>query len=321
MELRFATIGTSWITDSFITSARETGRWELCAVFSRTAEKAQAFAVKSGSPEYYDDIAEMLGKSGADAVYIASPNSLHVEQTRLCLERGISVICEKPLSFRYGELRGLYEMAESKGLFLFEAYRHINNPAFTRLKDAVDTIKPVRSAVLTYNQYSSRYAAFLRGENPNVFNPEMGGGALADLGVYPVSLAAALFGKPVAVKAVLNKLSNGVDGAGCIIMDYTDFHAAVSFSKNSADAASNQICGENGTVVIDKSAELEKIVVAKRDGTSEDCSIKSPYENKLAAEADVFAEIILNSDFAKYNMLKEISLITCGVGEEAYRQN
>lgn len=93
MTIRYATIGTSWITREFIGGAALAGGLQLAAVYSRNEESGAAFAAGLGGVPVYTDL-EKLAASGIDAVYIASPNSLHYPQSRFFLERGIHVLCE-----------------------------------------------------------------------------------------------------------------------------------------------------------------------------------------------------------------------------------
>lgn len=96
--MRFGIVGTNWITERFIQAAMETDEFSLTAVYSRTEDKGKAFADKYNSqPEVFTDLAQMAASDQVDAVYIASPNSLHAEQAILCMNHGKHVLCEKPL--------------------------------------------------------------------------------------------------------------------------------------------------------------------------------------------------------------------------------
>ena len=140
--LTYATIGTSWITADYIASCEETKKWQLTAVYSRNIETASLFSEKNNLPRevlLYDDFAEMVANSGVSTIYIASPNSCHVQQSRFFLQRGFNVICEKPAALCVDDLRELYKIAEEEGVFFFEAFRHIQQPSFGILADAIKT--------------------------------------------------------------------------------------------------------------------------------------------------------------------------------------
>ena len=126
--LRFGTIGSGWIVDEYIHGAKDSGLWELTAVYSRTAERAQAFAQKHGAPLWFTDLEEMAASPQIDAVYIASPNALHFEQCRLFLERGKHVLCEKPLCAQGDKVAQLQQLAQERGLVFLEAIMYLHLP-------------------------------------------------------------------------------------------------------------------------------------------------------------------------------------------------
>src|SRR5690242_21687337 len=95
--INFATVGTGWITEAFIQAARLSEQYQLVGVYSRTEEKAKQLAQQYNAPNYYTDLEEMAKSDEIQAVYIASPNSLHFEQTLIFLKNKKHVICEKPI--------------------------------------------------------------------------------------------------------------------------------------------------------------------------------------------------------------------------------
>ena len=114
--LRFGTVGTSWITDSYIEGALDSGLWTLAAVYSRTREKGLAFGAKYGVDTVFTDLEEMAASDAIDAVYIASPNKLHTAHARVFLEHGKHVICEKPLAAHADEVRALQALPPERWL-------------------------------------------------------------------------------------------------------------------------------------------------------------------------------------------------------------
>ena len=95
--LRFGTVGSGWIADEYIQGAKDSGLWELTAIYSRTQQRAQEYAARHGAPLTFTSLEEMASSDALDAVYIATPNALHYEQSKLFLQNGKHVICEKPL--------------------------------------------------------------------------------------------------------------------------------------------------------------------------------------------------------------------------------
>ncbi|MGL4456044.1 MAG: Gfo/Idh/MocA family protein, partial [Plesiomonas sp.] len=192
--IRFAVIGTNWISHKFCQAAHSSGRLQLSAVYSRELITAQAFAEEYSTPcNFYTDIAAMAADPELDAVYIASPNALHYPQAALFLQHGKHVISEKPLASNSGEVESLIAIAQQNNVVLFEALKTRYNPNFMAIEQALPQLGTLRKVHFTYCQFSSRYPRYLAGENPNTFNPELSNGSLVDIGIYPLGVALNLF--------------------------------------------------------------------------------------------------------------------------------
>src|SRR5699024_3306999 len=209
--MNIGTISTSFITDEFIVALKEEGSFNLQAVYSRTEESAASFAEKHQVNHYFTDMEAMAKSDLIDCVYIASPNAMHFEHTLLFLRNKKHVICEKPIFSNVAELNEAYQVAKAHDVFLFEAMRNLPVPGFSELKNNLDKCGSIRSATLNYAKYSSRYTKVLEGEEPNIFSLQFSGGALVDLGVYPLTIAIALFGKPINSTYYPVKIKTGVD--------------------------------------------------------------------------------------------------------------
>ena len=110
--IRFGIIGTNWITERFLDAAKDIEDFTLTAVYSRTEEKAKTFAGKYNATQTFTNIEEMVKSDVIDAVYIASPNSLHAEQAILSMNHGKHVICEKPLASNKKEVESMMQAAQ-----------------------------------------------------------------------------------------------------------------------------------------------------------------------------------------------------------------
>ncbi|WP_088041373.1 Gfo/Idh/MocA family protein [Bacillus sp. EAC] len=319
--MNLGTIGTSWITESFIEAAKESKILTLSAVYSRNEETAKSFASKHGADTFYTNIEELANSKDIDVVYIASPNSLHYEQTISLLQNKKHVICEKPIFSTTTELEHAFKLAEDNGVFLFEAIRNFHSPNFKILKENLSKIGQVRSANLHYLQYSSRYDSFLRGENPNVFSPEFSGGALVDLGVYPLYVAVGLFGKPESVNYTPVKLHNGIDGSGTLVLNYENHTCSIQCSKISQSYIESDITGEIGAFVLDKPSPISKIAfVNHKTKVSESLEV-TQVQNDMLYEIQNITKIIEDKNEIEYNLLKEMSKIVLTITESARKQS
>lgn len=319
--ITFGTIGTGWITASFIKAAQETKGLSLTAVFSRSTEKALEFADIHHAPQIFTDLEEMANSNEIEAVYIASPNSLHYEQAIMFLKHGKHVICEKPIFSNTREWDQAHKVAEDNGVFLFEAIRNIHSPNFKRLKSELPQIGKVRSAMLNYLQYSSRYDLFLKGEEPNVFSSDFSGGALVDLGVYPLYLAVGLFGQPEEVSYHPVILRSGIDGNGTLILKYPDFTCTIVCSKISHSSLSSEIHGEKGTLLIDKAAPITKIEYT--DGHSKEVRSfeTDQHEHDMIYEIENIVGIIETKNQQEYAELSDLSRLVLAITETARKQS
>ena len=289
--IRFAVIGTNWISHAFCEAAQSTGRMQLCAVYSRTLDTAQAFAKTYNVQYCYTELDALAKSPDIDAVYIASPNALHAEQAMLMMHHGKHVLIEKPMASNKREVAALIACAKQHNVVLFEAMKSWYCPNFEILQQALDRIGPLHRATFSFCQYSSRYQAYLDGKNPNTFNPEFSNGSLMDIGVYPISLAIALFGEPSNMLATGSLLASGVDAHGSITLQYGGFEVINIHSKVSQGSALSEIQGEQGTITIDAVSKLHTLTLQLSGQPSEVISVTQP-DNAMGYEATAFAGLI-----------------------------
>ena len=162
--IRFAVIGTNWITRQFVDAAHETGKYKLTAVYSRSLEQAQTFANDYPVEHLFTSLEAMAQSEAIDAVYIASPNSLHFPQTELFLRHKKHVICEKPLASNLAQAEAAIACARENQVVLFEAFKTASLPNFLLLQQSLPKVGKIRKAFINYCQYSSRYQRYLDGE-------------------------------------------------------------------------------------------------------------------------------------------------------------
>lgn len=290
--LRLAIIGTNWITERFVQAALEVNEFELTAVYSRDTGRAKAFAAPFNPQAIpFTDLETMAKSDAFDAVYIASPNSLHYEQSVLMLENGKHVICEKPVASNITQAEHMYQVAEQHNVVLFEAFKTEYLPNFSLISKNLDKIGKVHKVFINYCQYSSRYQKYLNGENPNTFNPDFSNGSIMDIGFYCVSSAVALFGEPETVVASAHLLESGVDAHGTVILSYPAHDVVISHSKVSDTNIPSEIQGEAGSMVIEHLSECDHIVLKLRGEEAVTLTVPQ-VENTMTYEASIFAEQI-----------------------------
>ena len=256
---RFAIVGTGRISDWVLKGAVQDPRFRAAAVCSRSLEKAKAFI--AGHPDAFtegamafDDFNEMVEWDGIDAVYIGTPNSTHCRYTVAALNAGRHVLCEKPLACSTDEAMQMIRASINSGKALMEAMISTLNPNFIKAKALLPEIGPIRHYNSSYCQYSTKYDALKQGIVSNSFNPEMGGGALADIGIYTTFAAISLFGRPLKIDSNLVRVNTefgDTDIQGTVELFYPGMTAVLSFSKAVDSSLPTEICGEKGNILMD----------------------------------------------------------------------
>ncbi len=288
--VKFAVVGTNTITEWFLNGAKVVEGFKLQAIYSRTKEKGEAFARKYGVLKVYTNLEEMAKDQEIDAVYIASPNALHAEQSILFMQHGKHVLCEKAFASNLKEVEKMIEVAKSNNVVLMEAMKTTLFPNFKEIIKNIDKIGKVRKYFSSFCQYSSRYDKYKEGVILNAFKPELSNGALMDIGVYTIAPMVVLFGKPKEIKAMGYKLETGVDGSGTIAFKYEDMDATVMYSKISNSYVQSEIQGEKGSILIDRINSMNSVKIIYKDGTEEELT-KKQYKDDMCYEIEEFIKI------------------------------
>jgi predicted dehydrogenase len=240
-------IGPGKIAHQFAQDIQKTEGARLHAVASRSMDRAQDFARQYQAPHAFGSYTSITECPDLDAVYIATPHTGHYENTLLCLNAGIPVLCEKAFALNAQQARQMVEKAREKNVFLMEALWTRFLPTTLKILDLLEenTIGEVVSVKADFG--------FQAPFNPEsrLFDPELGGGALLDIGIYPVFLALLILGKPTHIRAMANMGSTGVDMDTGMLFQYADgrmahLHATL-LARTKTEAF---IYGKKGTIHI-----------------------------------------------------------------------
>ena len=221
-SLRWGILGTGWIAELFVSDILASG-FTVAAVGSRTQESADEFASRFGIAAAHGSYDDLVADPGVDIVYVATPHPMHAENTTLALQAGKHVLVEKPFTLNAAEAQRVVDLAAEKELVVLEAMWTRWLPHMVRLREiiAAGTIGDVRTVIADHNQ------KLPSDPKHRINNPDLGGGALLDLGIYPVSFAWDVLGEPATVLAISSPTSTGVDRQTAILFGYADGQQAV----------------------------------------------------------------------------------------------
>lgn len=314
-EIRLGTIGSGVIVHSVLDNAVKTEGVKLEAVYSRSQEKAEELAGHYGAKKTYTDMEEFLADKDINTVYIATPNLLHYPQAKAALSAGKNVICEKPIVTRYAHAEELFKAASTKRLLLVEAAPTMFLPNYRLLCETLPEIGRVKLVMSNYSQYSSRYDAVLRGEKPNIFNPEIAGGCLMDINFYNILLNTALFGRPKHAKYYPNIYPGLADTSGVFVMQYDGFVSANSAAKDTWGINHFTIEGEKGYIRAEEPNGLKSVRVVTRSG-DETYNLQDNTD-RWKYEVEELVRLMLSEDYFDLNEMLSVSLETVRVMESA----
>ncbi|MFE5915776.1 Gfo/Idh/MocA family protein [Streptomyces sp. NPDC056468] len=262
-SVRWGILATGGIAAAFTADLVDLPDAEVVAVASRSQDSADAFAERFGIPRAYGDWNALAEDGDIDVVYVATPHSAHRVAAGLCLEAGRNVLCEKAFTLNAREAEELVSLAKARGSFLMEAMWMYCNPLVRRLKALVDdgAIGEVRHVQADFG---------LAGPFPpahRLRDPAQGGGALLDLGVYPVSFAQLLLGEPSDVTARSMLSAEGVDlQTGALLSWDSGALASLHCSIVGGTATAASVTGSGGRIDIPHGFFFPDRFVLHRDG-------------------------------------------------------
>lgn len=247
-KIKWGILSTGNIAGLFAEGLKYVKDAELVAVASREESKAKAFADRFQIPKYYGSYEQLANDSNVDVIYVATPHNLHCENTLLCLEHGKHVLCEKPFAVNTGQVKRMIDLASRKKLFLMEALWSRFLPGIIKTKELINSgiIGDIRIMKVDFG------ISPVFDPKHRLFNPELIGGSLLDLGIYPVFLTLFLLGKPESINAVASIGATGVDYSCSFTFQYKNDLMSVMYSTAIARTATvAEIYGNQGDIVFD----------------------------------------------------------------------
>jgi predicted dehydrogenase len=263
--INWGIIGLGSIAHKFATDLLTVDGAKLYAVASRSQHKANEFSSKYNATKAYDSYEALAQDKNIDAVYIATPHALHMENTLLCLEHGIAVLCEKPFAMNAQEVEQMIAKAKEKNVLLMEALWTYFLPHYQYVLGAIEnktfgTVKKLEADFGFYRAFNN---------DARLFNKSLGGGSLLDIGIYPIFAALSTLGIPNKMDAKATYFDNGADSSCDMIFEYNDATAHLKSTLLEDTATEAIFYCEYGTIKINTMFHMPTTVTIIKEGKEE----------------------------------------------------
>ena len=298
-QFRWGVIGCGLIVPKFVRGLEATGEGTVVAAASKSLVRAMRTKATCGIPHVYTSYRRMLQCEQLDAVYIATSHNYHAANAALCLEQGIPVLVEKSFTRNAVEAARIIELAKRKECFMMEAMWMRFNPAIVRVLEMIEQgvigdVRHLRADFCVKMGTSSKTLPWNR-----MYSPRLAGGALLDLGVYPLSLARMIFGKsPKRLSGSFERAWTGVDKSSTYSLDYGPLHRAElssSFVEDKERVAT--ITGTDGIIRIPMFSGASEFLLTRLGRAPERITCEAPgFEHEITEVHRCLAEGRLESD-------------------------
>jgi len=312
LPLRWGVLGTGAIARKFVEDIQSTGTGFVVACGSRATERSRSFATEFRLPRAYGSYGELIRDQEVEAVYVATPHSCHHQDTLAALKNGKHVLCEKPIAINSIQSKEMFNLAETQGVVLMEGLwtLHLPTVLLARRWISEGSIGEVRSVDAEFG-----FPAPALSPSHRLLDPALGGGALLDIGVYPVALAQLLGGlRAPRIKSMARMIETGVDGTTHMLLEWSrGIQANLRCSIEHEEQRPAVIHGTAGTITLPEfwggrtailnnrvgetvfrdgrtthgyEFEVAAFTRAVRGGLSEDPTVSRAFSQRLATTLD-----------------------------------
>jgi predicted dehydrogenase len=269
-KVRWGIIGLGNIARNFVKDLALVDEAQIYGAASRNLVKAKEFAAAHNISNAFGSYRELLECREVDVVYIATPHTLHCELSIMAMDHGKHVLCEKPMGINREEVEKMIAAAQKNKVFLMEALWSRFNPSIRKVKQLIGNGE---IGTLAYLHADFAFYALDRDFNGRVLNPELAGGSLLDIGIYPIFLAYFLLGKPDRILSTSNFYPNGTEIQTSMIFKYPGTQALLYSGFTSRSEMKAEISGENGSIYLPTRWHEAQGYILERNGEIEEFSI------------------------------------------------
>lgn len=307
--IKWGIIAPGGIANAFAKEVIKTKDGILSAVYGRNEDKTKEFAKSHNIEKYYTNIEEFLSDDNIDAVYIATPHSYHMDYAKKCVLAKKHVLCEKPFSYNQKTGKEVVDLAKENNVFIMEALWTLFLPAVNKAKEWIEEGKIGKIKLITANfGFKSEFNAKHR-----LYNPDLAGGALLDLGIYPILFSNFIANSyPNEIKANAEFTKTNVDESDIINLKYQDGTLA-SLKCSLAVNLDNEavIYGENGKIVIPRFWASKEAYLYTEENTEKyiDEYEEAGYKYEIEEANNCIKNDALESNVASHNNTLELAKI------------
>ena len=307
-KINWGIIGLGKIANKFAADLQLSKNSQLYGVASREITKAKNFSIKYNSIKYYGSYGELADDSEIDIIYVATPHTFHFENTMMCLKKDKAVLCEKPMGINAEEVNIMIEEAKFRKLFLMEGI-------WTRFIPATEKLIEILKKKIIGDVLFIRADFGFKGDSnleSRVYNKKLGGGALLDIGIYPIYLSLLTLGVPIDIKVMARMAETGVDSYCSMLFNYENGAKANLESTIEAETPTEAfIYGSNGTLKLHSRFHHTEKITILRNGEKKLLNIK--YKgNGYIYEIEEVNKCLLNQEIesSKLRLNTSIDLIS-----------
>lgn len=260
-NFKIGIIGAGWIAGKMAMTLNQMEGVEAYAIASRSLDKAQAFANEWGIKKAYGSYEELVDDKEVDMVYIATPHSHHCQHALMCIEKGKTVLCEKAFTMNAKQAAEVLAKSKEKNVFVAEAIWTRYMPISLQLIDLVKNGAIGNPTMITAN------LGYPMVGKERLMKPELAGGALLDVGIYPLNFAAMIFGDKIEKTiSTCTKLDTGVDAQACITQIFADGKmATLNTSMLAHTDRMGVISGDGGCIIVDNINNPQHLTIEDKD--------------------------------------------------------
>jgi dihydrodiol dehydrogenase / D-xylose 1-dehydrogenase (NADP) len=266
-HFNWAVLGPGIIANRFVASFPAAPGAALYAVASRDIARATAFADQHGAPMAYGSYEELARDPDVDAVYIATPHTAHCDNAILCLEHGKPVLCEKPMAINARSEKRMADAARANGVFLMEAMWTRFLPAMAKVRELLDSHAIGKTCMLLADfSFSARPDPASR-----LYDPQLGGGGLLDVGIYVMSLSSMVFGpRPAQTASFAHIGQTGVDEHAALLLKYPGGQiSSLTCGVHACGHGGAHIVGTEGRIELKSFCKAESVLITRGSASEE----------------------------------------------------